>query len=95
LRLCTFRPNTGGPARLGAERDATIVDLRAVDASLPATMIELLALGSSGFEQARAAMDAASDQHRAPRERVRLLPPVTNPAKIICIGLNYRDHAPR
>jgi len=93
LRLCTFRPNTGGPARLGAERDATIVDLRAVDASLPATMIELLALGSSGFEQARAAMDAASDQHRAPRERVRLLPPVTNPAKIICIGLNYRDHA--
>ncbi len=26
-------------------------------------------------------------------ERVRLLPPVTDPAKIVCIGLNYHAHA--
>lgn len=26
-------------------------------------------------------------------EDVRLLPPVTDPPKIVCIGLNYRDHA--
>ncbi len=25
-------------------------------------------------------------------EEVRLLPPVTTPGKIICVGLNYRDH---
>ena len=25
---------------------------------------------------------------------VRLGPPVTRPSKIVCIGLNYRDHAP-
>ncbi len=28
-----------------------------------------------------------------PREDVQLLPPIPNPEKIICIGLNYRDHA--
>lgn len=28
-----------------------------------------------------------------PRAAVRLLPPVARPGKIICIGLNYRDHA--
>jgi 2-keto-4-pentenoate hydratase/2-oxohepta-3-ene-1,7-dioic acid hydratase in catechol pathway len=28
-----------------------------------------------------------------PLEDVRLLPPVTDPSKIICIGLNYRSHA--
>jgi 2-keto-4-pentenoate hydratase/2-oxohepta-3-ene-1,7-dioic acid hydratase in catechol pathway len=28
-----------------------------------------------------------------PLDRVTLLPPVQRPAKIICIGLNYRDHA--
>jgi acylpyruvate hydrolase len=28
-----------------------------------------------------------------PLEEVRLLPPVTRPQKIICIGLNYRAHA--
>lgn len=28
-----------------------------------------------------------------PLETVRLLPPVPRPGKILCIGLNYRDHA--
>jgi 2-keto-4-pentenoate hydratase/2-oxohepta-3-ene-1,7-dioic acid hydratase in catechol pathway len=28
-----------------------------------------------------------------PLDQVRLLPPVPNPDKILCIGLNYRDHA--
>ena len=30
---------------------------------------------------------------RLPRSAVRLLPPVPDPEKIICMGLNYRDHA--
>jgi len=30
---------------------------------------------------------------RIPRERVRLMAPVPDPQKIICMGLNYRDHA--
>ena len=30
---------------------------------------------------------------RIPREAVRLLAPVPDPQKIICLGLNYRDHA--
>jgi acylpyruvate hydrolase len=30
---------------------------------------------------------------RIPRESVRLLPPLPDPQKIICMGLNYQDHA--
>jgi acylpyruvate hydrolase len=30
---------------------------------------------------------------RLPLDGVRLLPPVPDPQKIICLGLNYRDHA--
>jgi len=30
---------------------------------------------------------------RVDRDAVRLLPPVPDPQKIICMGLNYRDHA--
>ena len=30
---------------------------------------------------------------RIPRDGVRVLPPVPDPEKIICLGLNYRDHA--
>jgi 2-keto-4-pentenoate hydratase/2-oxohepta-3-ene-1,7-dioic acid hydratase in catechol pathway len=29
----------------------------------------------------------------APLEQVQLLPPIRRPEKIICLGLNYRDHA--
>jgi 2-keto-4-pentenoate hydratase/2-oxohepta-3-ene-1,7-dioic acid hydratase in catechol pathway len=91
LRLCTFR--TDDKTALGAEGSGGIVDLRAVDATLPATLIELLALGDAGLDRARRALAAAAEDHARPRDRVRLLPPVPNPAKIVCIGLNYRDHA--
>jgi 2-keto-4-pentenoate hydratase/2-oxohepta-3-ene-1,7-dioic acid hydratase in catechol pathway len=39
------------------------------------------------------AADAADTDHRVPLEDVRLLAPVPDPDKILCIGLNYRDHA--
>lgn len=91
MRLCTFRAD--GEARLGAEGPHGIVDLRAADASLPSSMIELLAQGDAGLDRARGALEGAGDRHVRARVAVELLPPVPNPAKIICIGLNYRDHA--
>ncbi|CAM9802097.1 unnamed protein product [Bubo scandiacus] len=33
-----------------------------------------------------------SGQHRVPRGTVQLLAPVGDPEKVICVGLNYRDH---
>ncbi|XP_010084318.1 PREDICTED: fumarylacetoacetate hydrolase domain-containing protein 2A-like, partial [Pterocles gutturalis] len=30
--------------------------------------------------------------HRVPRGTARLLSPVGDPEKVICVGLNYRDH---
>jgi 2-keto-4-pentenoate hydratase/2-oxohepta-3-ene-1,7-dioic acid hydratase in catechol pathway len=35
----------------------------------------------------------AADAARVPRDSLALLAPVPRPGKIICIGLNYRDHA--
>jgi 2-keto-4-pentenoate hydratase/2-oxohepta-3-ene-1,7-dioic acid hydratase in catechol pathway len=34
-----------------------------------------------------------ADADGVPLDSVRLLPPVTDPGKIVCIGLNYRAHA--
>jgi 2-keto-4-pentenoate hydratase/2-oxohepta-3-ene-1,7-dioic acid hydratase in catechol pathway len=45
-------------------------------------------LRAGGVEWARAARGAA-----VPLEEVRLLPPVLDPGKIVCLGLNYRSHA--
>lgn len=54
--------------------------------------IEFLAVGATGLEDAYALL-ARNDSERIPLENVRLLSPVLNPGKILCVGLNYRDHA--
>ncbi|GAC1572819.1 MAG: hypothetical protein NVS3B7_03680 [Candidatus Elarobacter sp.] len=79
--------------RIGALTSRGIVDLRAADPELPGSMRALLALGDAGIARARRAAEAAGEKHLLARERVTLLPPVPDAGKIICIGLNYRDHA--
>jgi 2-keto-4-pentenoate hydratase/2-oxohepta-3-ene-1,7-dioic acid hydratase in catechol pathway len=91
MRLCTFR--AGGPDRIGAWTERGIVDLLAVDPELPDSLAGLLAAGPAALERAARATATAGAAYRTPRDEVTLLPPIPAPAKIICIGLNYRDHA--
>ena len=54
-----------------------------------------LSRGAESIEAARRIGELLKESSEAiyPREDVRFLPPIPNPEKIICIGLNYRDHA--
>jgi 2-keto-4-pentenoate hydratase/2-oxohepta-3-ene-1,7-dioic acid hydratase in catechol pathway len=79
-----------GPRVCGAF-EGKYVDLRAADPEMPASVRELLATGSEGQSRAWSALRRGSVTHDP--ARARLLPPVPDPRKIICIGLNYRDHA--
>jgi 2-keto-4-pentenoate hydratase/2-oxohepta-3-ene-1,7-dioic acid hydratase in catechol pathway len=67
------------------------VDLNAADPSLPASVRELLALGCEGLKRAQEAL-ATGTVGYAP-ESSTLLAPVPDPQKIVCVGLNYLDHA--
>ncbi|KAJ7428704.1 Fumarylacetoacetate hydrolase domain-containing protein 2 [Willisornis vidua] len=93
LRLVRFRgaAGTGGP-RLGLEEapGGDLVDLSAAEPELPRSMREFLELGPRGLELAQRALD--SGQHRVSRGATHLLAPVGDPEKVICVGLNYRDH---
>lgn len=66
------------------------VDLHAADASLPNCPKALLAL-PDGLARAAAALEKA--QAAGKFIEGRLLAPIPVPGKVICIGLNYRDHA--
>jgi 2-keto-4-pentenoate hydratase/2-oxohepta-3-ene-1,7-dioic acid hydratase in catechol pathway len=89
MRLISFASATG--PRLGAVlKDGSIVDLQQADAQLPTNMTEFLAIGKTGLERAVAAIPKGRP---LPAGSVKLLPPVPRPEKIICIGLNYADHA--
>jgi 2-keto-4-pentenoate hydratase/2-oxohepta-3-ene-1,7-dioic acid hydratase in catechol pathway len=82
-----------GEQRLGAARGEAIVDLSAADAALPGSMLSLLQGGDDALERALRALSSATAEYETPRAALTLLPPIPNPAKIACIGLNYRDHA--
>ena len=54
---------------------------------------EIAPAGPSVRELVAAPGDIEPSYERIPLAQVRLLPPVPDPQKIICLGLNYRDHA--
>jgi 2-keto-4-pentenoate hydratase/2-oxohepta-3-ene-1,7-dioic acid hydratase in catechol pathway len=67
------------------------VDLNAADPAMPSTVRGLLNLDVE--TQRRAWNSLGRGEVRHDPAHVRLLAPVPDPRKIICIGLNYRDHA--
>lgn len=48
-------------------------------------------MGRGGLDAAMAAVRTGSISFDL--NAARLLPPITHPGKIICLGLNYKDHA--
>jgi 2-keto-4-pentenoate hydratase/2-oxohepta-3-ene-1,7-dioic acid hydratase in catechol pathway len=67
------------------------VDVNAASPEMPATVRGLLELGADWQRRAWTALARGVVRHDP--ARARLLSPVPDPRKIICIGLNYRDHA--
>ncbi|WZO98317.1 fumarylacetoacetate hydrolase family protein [Isosphaeraceae bacterium EP7] len=89
MRLVTVKTE-GGPRACGTFQ-GQYVDLNAADPALPASVREILALGPDGL--ARAAEAQAKGTVKYDPAKAVLLAPIPDPQKIICLGLNYRDHA--
>lgn len=60
---------------------------------LPDDLVEFIAVGERARTRLAGAVNAASGSGAVPEAEARFLPPVPKPAKIICLGLNYVDHA--
>jgi 2-keto-4-pentenoate hydratase/2-oxohepta-3-ene-1,7-dioic acid hydratase in catechol pathway len=75
---------------VGAADAPRFVDLGAVDAGLPRSLRGLLA-ADDGLIRAGSALAAGTAAGRFCTGRWKA--PIPDPGKIICIGLNYRDHA--
>jgi len=87
MRLVNFRQ--GSRIGFGVERGGRI---RPLEGSGYATDAEFLTGGDSALQAARSLFDR-SDAEEIPTSDVQLLAPVLKPGKILCVGLNYRDHA--
>lgn len=84
MKLATY--SIGGRTHWGAAVDAGLVDL---GRRLPhiASLRALLEGGEAALAQAGAALEGAAADHAL--ADVQLLPPVPEPGKIFCIGVNY------
>ncbi len=91
MRLLAF-DKAGTPA-LGLRRGDEIVDLTLADPKLPHDMPALLAAGDDTLARLRALAADPPLAAVSPSGGLVYHPPVWNPGKIVCVGLNYADHA--
>lgn len=87
MRLVSFRKadKTG----FGVERNAEVYPL---EKSGIKSAADFFAQPEAGLAAARA-VTAQADAVRISLQALQLLAPVPRPGKILCVGLNYRDHA--
>ena len=79
-----------GPRACG-DYQGNYVDVNAADPALPSTLRELLSLGTEWQRRAWQALETGPVRHDP--ATATLHAPVPDPRKIVCLGLNYRDHA--
>jgi acylpyruvate hydrolase len=92
MKLVTFIHN--GQSRIGAlSGNGAIVDLNRANPQLPTDMLAFLAGGADTKALAEKAVASALPSAVVARSAVTLQAPLPRPGKILCIGLNYRDHA--
>jgi 2,4-didehydro-3-deoxy-L-rhamnonate hydrolase len=92
MRLASFGPP--GNEKPGVIIGNRVLDLLAADPELPQTTRGILEQGR--LDRVADLANAASStpkENLIDMEKLRLGPPITNPSKIVCLGLNYIDHA--
>ena len=102
MQLVSYRKHDGTDEnwRAGVEHEGLVADVTALwhDGVHETTTRHLLAAGPTTmrevFKQAREALDTGTDAPGVFQvASVEIGPPVPDPDKIICIGINYADHA--
>jgi acylpyruvate hydrolase len=91
MRLVAFEH--AGAARLGLVEDDSVIDLAEAAPDLPRDLTGLIRAGATAFAAAGQAARTARPGARHALAGLRFLPPIGNPGKIICLGLNYAAHA--
>uniref|UniRef100_UPI00358FE3A7 oxaloacetate tautomerase FAHD2A, mitochondrial-like n=1 Tax=Myxine glutinosa TaxID=7769 RepID=UPI00358FE3A7 len=91
MRLIRFTDDKNGP-RIGVETEpeGDVVDICNHDPGIAREMIPFLEAGPSALEAANRAVKGGAPV--LPRSSTRILAPVVGPDKVICVGMNYRDH---
>jgi acylpyruvate hydrolase len=91
MRLVAF--DEGSKAKLGVVQGEVVVDLSRAAPALPRDLLGLILGGADAFAAADAAARKAKAEATRPLQGLRHRLPLENAGKIVCLGLNYVDHA--
>ena len=90
MRLATIETWAGPRAAL--QVGDSFLDIHATEANLPGNL-RLLLDGGPSVLQAVAELANHPGAVKVPATQVKFHAPIVDPRKIICVGLNYKDHA--
>lgn len=90
MRFATYY--RGDTPRLAIVDQDTLIDMNQADPAAPADLLHALEQGVDLTSMARRLVDKGTAE-RVPLHAVRLAPVIPKPGKIVCLGLNYYDHA--
>jgi len=89
MRFVTFESN--GQARPGVISPVdTVLDLSPLGFT---TLLDFIEAGPKSLDDARTLAQESSASTQPRLSEVKLLAPIPRPRKLLCVGLNYRDHA--
>lgn len=99
LKLVRYRDEEG--ERYGVLLTNKVICLpklaKRLNEKFPDQLEEFITLGAKGVENAERLLKKATENDiknaSSPANEVTLLAPIACPPKIVCLGLNYRDHA--
>ncbi|MBM3997771.1 MAG: fumarylacetoacetate hydrolase family protein [Planctomycetes bacterium] len=90
MRLATIETWAGPRAALQA--GDSFIDIHATEPNLPGNVRQLLE-GGADMLGAVAKLGQRSNAVKVPLSQAKFHAPIVDPRKIVCIGLNYKDHA--
>jgi 2-keto-4-pentenoate hydratase/2-oxohepta-3-ene-1,7-dioic acid hydratase in catechol pathway len=90
MKIVGFEANGG--LHLGVVEGEQVVDLQAVDSSIPGDLGEVLRRGNGDLSPLQSAAKRAPTAARRPLRGLKFGLPVARPGKVICLGLNYLEH---
>jgi len=90
MKIVGFEANGG--LHLGVVEGEEVIDLQAVDKSIPSDLGELLRRNNGDLSSLRESAKRAGGAARHPLKGLKFGLPVARPGKVICLGLNYLEH---
>ena len=93
MKLISYQSQDSRQARYGVLLPDGMVDMRLCMDNAPDSINDFVAAASSQSGLMASIAARASGAEAVPLEQVQLLPCIPRPSKILCLGVNYHDHA--